>query len=291
MSGLRISDLELARLESPGTPDSQLVIKLAQRTLDELAMEPPISHEIVASMRDIARIEEAAIPWAGCLVHDGCELLIKLRAGDSSGRKRFTVFHEIKHTFLPGFAAATQYRCDPGAPQAAGRIRDRDLEALCDIGAVELLLPRRPFSEDFVGNPPTLGLVEELAAAYEASLEAVARRVVSLRVEPTLLVALEPARKPSAPAAEPKLRVRWVQAGGNWPFVPKHKSVAPDSPFARALLGEVVDEIADRTGLTSDTVGDVRVSAGLYPYADDQGEQHMRVLALISPAGRQHHAA
>lgn len=291
MNRLRISDLEAARLESPDVPDSQLVIELAQRTLDELAMEPPISHEIIASMRDIARIEEAVIPWAGCLVHEGCVLVIRLRASDSSGRKRFTVFHEIKHTYLPGFVTASQYRCDPGTPLDTGRVRNRDVEALCDLGAVELLLPRRPFSEDLVGNPPTLGLVEALADRYEASLEATARRVVTLRSEPTLLIALEPACTLREPGAEPKLRVKWVQASGRWPFVPQLKSVPADSPLARPLLGEIVDEGGNITGLASDTITNVFVSARLLPYTDDQGEQHMRVLALITPIAGRHHAA
>lgn len=291
MNNSRLSDLEVARLESPGTPDAQLVIELAQRTLDELAMEPPINHEIIASMRDVAKIEETAIPWAGCLIHDGCQLVIKLRAGDGPGRKRFTVFHEIKHTFMPGFMTVTQHRCDPATSLDAGRVRDWDLEALCDLGAVELLMPRRLFADDLVGNAPTLDLVEALAERYQASLEATARRVVTLRSAPTLLIALEPGCKPTEPDAEPKLRVRWAQSNGRWPFVPRYKSVPADSPLARPLFGEIVDEAANLAGLAGDVLRDVRISAGLYPYADTQGEQHARVLALITPVDRRFRAA
>jgi hypothetical protein len=283
MSGPRLSDLELARRASPGVPDAKLVTELAQRTLDELAMDPPINHEIVASLRDVIRIEQTVIPWAGCLVHHADGLVIKLRVTDSRGRQRFTAFHEIKHTFLPGFTFVTQYRCDPATPLDASRVRDRDLEALCDIGAVELLLPRMAFADDLAGNAPTLDLVEHLAARYDASLEATARRVVALRADPTMLIALEPARKPSAPHAEPRLRVQWVHASGAWPYVPQHKSVPSDSVLARPLSGEPVDETGHIRGLTTAPIRDVRISAGLYPYADDRGEQHMRVLALITP--------
>jgi Zn-dependent peptidase ImmA (M78 family) len=289
MTGLRISELEVARLESPGTPDAQLVIHLAQRTLTELGLEPPINHDIIASMRDVVRIEEESIPWAGCLVHENCELVIKVRAGDSTGKKRFTVFHEIKHTYMPGFVATPQYRCDPATPQVADRIRDRDLEGLCDLGAVELLLPRTHFAEDLAGNPPTLDLVEALADRYDASLEATARRIVTLRPQPTMLIALEPASKPAAPGAEPQLRVQWAQASGKWPYIPKHKSVPDDSPLAQPLLGEVVDEPGDLAGLTKDLISNVHISARLYPYGDDQGKRHMRVLALLSPIDKRHH--
>ena len=183
-----LSELEVARLESPGTPDDQLVIDLAQQTLDELGLEPPVSHEILASMRDIGRIEEADLPWAGCLVQDSNGFVIRLRAADSRGKKRFTSFHEVKHTYMPGFALAPQYRCDPGTPLDTVLARDRGIEALCDLGAAELLFPRKYFLHDLDGNTPTLTLASELSKRYDASMEATARRIVALRPAPTLLL-------------------------------------------------------------------------------------------------------
>jgi hypothetical protein len=294
MSGVALSDLELARLEYPGKPDAQLVVELARRTLDELAMEPPVSHEIVASIRDIARIEETDLPWAGCLVRDGGGFVIKLRVADTRGKKRFTVFHEVKHTYMPGFALAPQYRCDPATPPDVAGTRDPGLEALCDLGAVELLLPRKSFLDDLDGNTPTLALASQLAQRYDASLEATARRIVTVRPAPTLLIALEPACKPSAPCDEPKLRVRWVHGSADWPFIPRHKSVPAGSILTSPLSGESVDEVGVLTGLTATPIGPVHISADLYPYTDDRGDQHMRVLALITPVRQprqRHHAA
>jgi len=278
-----LSDLDLARLESPGVPDVQLVVRLAERTLNELDMLPPISHEIAASLRDVIRVEEAPIPWAGCLIPAADGLVIRLRVGDSRGKKRFTAFHEVEHTFLPGFSSRAQYRCDPATPLEDARVPDRDLEALCDVGAAELLFPRAVFGDDLAGNAATLDLVERLAARYDASLEATARRLVSLRRDPTLLVALEPACKPSAPGAEPVLRVQWVHAKGEWPYIPRHKSVPEGSPLARALLGEDISETGSIGIETKPPMRRAHVSARLYPYTDDRGEQHMRVLALITP--------
>jgi hypothetical protein len=293
MSSVSLSELELARLDHPGRPDARLVIELAQRTLDELAMEPPVSHEIVASMRDIARIEETDLPWAGCLVRDGGAFVIKLRAADTRGKKRFTAFHEVKHTYMPGFALAPQFRCDPAAPPDAAAARDPGLEALCDLGAVELLLPRRDFLNDLDGNTPTLALASQLAQRYDASLEATARRIVTLRPAPTLLIALEPSCKPSAPHEEPRLRVQWVHGSADWPFIPRHKSAPPDSILTNPLFGDAVNEAGMLTGLTTTPIGPVHISADLYPYTDDQGDQHMRVLALITPVrqSKQHHHA
>lgn len=285
MSSLLLSDLELARLESPpGTPDTQLVVQLAQRMLDELAMAPPISHDVAASLRDVIRIEEAAMPWAGYLARAPDGLVITLRSSDGWRRKRFTVFHEIEHTFLPGFGVQVHYRCDPTAPLNTTPARNPTIEALCDIGAAELLFPRAPFCDDLAGNAITFDLVEQIADRYDASLEATARRVVSLHSQGALLIVLEPACRPTAPRELPLLRVRSIQASGGWPYVPRHKSVPDDGVFGRALQGEVVDEIASLGNLTNPQIAQAYVSARRYPYLNDQGEQHMRVLALITPA-------
>lgn len=277
-----LSDFERAQLASPGTPDAELVVRLARDTLDELTLQPPINHEIVASFRDVIRIEETDIPWSGHIAQTAEGLVITVRASHPWRRKRFTFFHEIKHTYMRGFGVQTQYRCHPGTAGDTTAARDQTLETLCDLGAAELLLPRVPFLADLAGNIITLDLVESLADRYDASLEATARRVVALHPQPTLLVALELACKPSQPFAEPALRVQWKHARGDWPFVPRHKSVADDGIFGRALRGEIINEIASLGELTNPAISRAFVSARLYPYYDDQGEYHMRVLALIT---------
>jgi hypothetical protein len=282
MSPHILSDLERAQLASPGTPDAELVVRLAQDTLDELGLQPAINHEIVASYRDVIRIEEADIPWSGHISRSQEGLVITVRASHPRRRKRFTVFHEILHTYMRGFGVQTQYRCHPGAPSDTLPARDRALEQLCDLGAAELLFPRAPFLDDLTGNPVTLDLVEHLAERYDASLEATARRVVVVHPQPTLLLALEPACKPSQPRAEPVLRVQWHYAGGEWPFVPRHKSVPHNGVFGRALRGELVNETASLGDMTNPTISRAFVSAALYPYYDDNGVNHMRVLALVT---------
>lgn len=269
-----------------------LVTELVRRTLDELSAVPPVSHEIVASMRSVVRMDEAEIPWAGCLVSSREGLVITLRSGDPHGRKRFTAFHEIVHTYMPGFTVATQYRCDPDISPDRSRAGGRNLETLCDLGAAEFLFPRLAFREDTAASVPTLPLAEQLAERYGASVEATGRRLVTLR-GPALFLALEPACRPRGPREEPKLRVQWVHLSGGWPFVPRHKSVPADSLLARPLTGELVEEATTLTGLAAAPIQDVRVSAGLYPYIDGHGAQHTRVLALITPTHppRRHRAA
>ena len=280
-----LSDLELARYGSPGVPDADLVTDLAAAVISDMAVEPPIDHALVASWRGVDRVEEADIPWAGCLVREEGRLVAKVRASDPWGRKRFSVFHEIGHTFLPGFAYATQYRCDP-QPARPGRRDDLDpLEVLSDIAASELLLPKQAFVADLSGEASTLATVEALAARYDASLEATAHRLVGLVDRPALLIAFELARARSRPGLAPTLRVRWAHGNsGTWPYVPPNKSAPDDSPFKRALDGSPVDEIGDVHGLTATPLRNVRISAGLYPYYGADGNLRQRVLALVSPA-------
>lgn len=65
--------------------------------------------------------------------------------------------------------------------------------------------------------------------------------------------------------------------------MPKHKSVPDDSPFGRAL-DDRVEETASLGILVNSATDPIHISAGCYPYTDHRGEQHMRVLALITPA-------
>lgn len=255
---------------------------LARAAVAELGLTSPIDAELVASYRGIARVEIADIPWAGCLLSQGGQLVARLRASDTRGRQRFTALHEVIHTYLPGFStAAAHYRCEPThAPVDV--TRDRHIEQLCDIGASELLYPAEPFRADMAGRPPTLTTVHALAERYDGSFEATARRYTSLYDVPTMLIGLELATAPRHPTAVPALRVQWVHATGGWPFVPQHKSVPDDSPFGRALAGEIVDEISDITEPACQPLRAVRISARVCPYTDSYGQRHERVMALVT---------
>ena len=286
MTGLVHSDLEQARRESPGVPDADLVVTLARRAVADLGMPPPVSHVLMASMRGVSRVEEADLPWAGCLMAEDGELVIRLRASDVPGRKRFTAFHEIVHTFMPGFAMVPQYRCDPHFPDDdRGPSSKPAVEELCDLGAAEMLLPRREFLADMAGSAPTIGLASRLATRYEASLEAAARRVVDLHHRPAMLIVLEVAPKPSAPREEPRLRVQLVHAKGSWPFIPRHKSVPEGSPLARPLAGEPVNQACALVGIADVPLQDIHVGAVFAPYTDQAGVEHARVVAMISRPG------
>jgi hypothetical protein len=88
-------------------------------------------------------------------------------------RRRFSVAHEISHTFFPNYQIKKWCRTD-----ARHRRRDNPddlLEKLCDIGASELILPAPWFIQDAASVTSGAGLVD-LARKYVASREATVRR-------------------------------------------------------------------------------------------------------------------
>src|SRR4051794_17916060 len=124
----QLSLLEQARLEAPELSDRERVAALAGELIEQLEARPPIDLEMIASWQGVEKIELDDIPWAGCLINDGGHVLMKLRRADSRRRRRFTGFHEIGHTFCPGFRLEPQYRCNP--PVSATKAT---IEGLCDI--------------------------------------------------------------------------------------------------------------------------------------------------------------
>jgi hypothetical protein len=282
----QLSLLEQSRLDDPFCDDRSHVARLAERILNELDASPPVNLAMVASYQGVASVRECALPNAGCLVTEpqSGRVEIRLRAGDNRGRQRFTGFHEVTHTFMPGYRLTIQWRCDPDPT----RLAKRRVEQLCDVGASELLFPRRAFEGDLRDAEFGMASVFGLADAYDASVQATGHRVVALWPEDAMLVVAEMATKPHDPGdAQPRLRIKYTTRRGRWPFIPRHKSIDDGQPLSRALAGELIDEPTTLNGLCAYEVDGLEVSARLCPYTDAQGERHDRVLALYRrPASR-----
>jgi hypothetical protein len=157
-----------------------------------------------------------------------------------------------------------------------------NIEWLADVGASELLLPRRFVQDEFDNGEFSWDTIEWVAAEYGASLEATARRRVRLSDRPTLFVNLQFGT--SRTNSEPELRVRsasWSHLPGV--FIPKNKSIPRTHPIFRATQGEYVDEVARLDVLTKEG-GAYDVSARPYPYMNTESETVMRVLVLARKA-------
>lgn len=281
---MQLSLLDEHRLRFPSCTDAEHVERISAVTIEVLGERPPVSLDVVASFRDIGDIRLVPMRSSGSLTPERGGLVMRLRAGDGERRRRFTGFHEIGHTFQPGYRLVSHERC--GYPSFARRVRD-DPEALADIAAAELLLPRAFFIGDVRACSFGVDALNELADKYEASIHATAYRFVRFWPEDTLLLLLEPGLRKEEEGrvdAKEKLRIRSTSwSGEDWPWVPRNKSASADGPLARALAGELVQ---DRTTLRELGLGDDRpleVSAQLMPYSDRDGALRQRVFALLRP--------
>jgi hypothetical protein len=258
------------RRSHPDVPEAIVIRRLCERLLAEAEAEPPVPVERVASLRGIAHVGARDQPWAGVLEPRETSFVIWVRLGDGYERQRFTVCHETGHTFFTGFAETPQYRCNG---------RRSMLEERCDFVAAELLLPHRFFAADLNQADFDLEAVERLAHDYEASIESTALRFIDLWTEPAALLVLHEAHKPTErgreATCEPKLRLSYAHAQGEWPYFRRFKSVESDTAFGRALDGELVSEVGD-LGELVDGAGPVEICARRYG-------SNARVLALVRP--------
>jgi hypothetical protein len=265
----RLSGFERLRRDRPDLSERAAIVVLCEQLLAEAEAEPPIPVERLASLRGIATIEQREQPWAGILEPRGNNFVVGVRTSDGYERQRFTICHEAAHTFFPGFAEHSQFRCNGERTV---------LEKRCDLAATELLLPRRSFLHDLVGASFDLDTVERLSDAYEASAEATALRVAELWAEPCAVLVFRERHKPTERGreddCEPKLRLDYSVSNGDLPYLRRYKSVSLDSAPGRAFLGELVDEAFSLGDLTADNHEPMEIHARRY------GAEG-RVLALV----------
>jgi hypothetical protein len=181
-------------------------------------------------------------------------LHLRLNRNKPETRQRFSIGHELTHTFFPGYERQVQCRPDP-------RHRDRDdpddfIETLCDVGASEFLFPFPWFALSAARANSAEALVG-LANEYKASKDATIRRFAE--TSPGNLAAiffewkLKPTENSLVRRDQPdlfgytpeeqerdrkKLRVEYVVASDSMRkaalFIPKHKSVKSEGVIYQA---------------------------------------------------------
>lgn len=163
----------------------------------------PLNMEAVASMLGIARCDTIPVHSQDAeLVPDGTGgMRFRVNSDRPETRQRFSIAHEICHTFFPDYEQKVWCRPD-------SRFRNRDnpddfLEMLCDIGGAELLMPLPWFSADACAVTTGEGLIG-LSKKYLASREAVLRRVAELHPDSVAAVYFSWKLKPAQIQAMPR---------------------------------------------------------------------------------------
>ena len=157
--------------------------------------EPPFDMKVMASLRDILPSTEPPVHSPDAELHpdENGRVHLRLNQDRPRTRQRFSVGHEITHTFFSGYQEKVQ--CRKPAHRDWSDPADV-LEALCDVGASELLMPLPWFADDSRRLADTASGISELARRYGASPEATIRRLVDLSRDPMAAVFFSWKHKP-----------------------------------------------------------------------------------------------
>lgn len=152
---------------APEVVDVESAIAVVASKLREGSEGPPTDLEAVGARLGVARFEpledEVA---AGELFRATDGLVVRYAPGTAVGRRRFTIAHELGHAFFE--------TTGPNCPKTG-----TELERICDLFAVELLMPAHLIT-GLVGAEITPEAVLEVRDRFRVSLEAARRRCLEL---------------------------------------------------------------------------------------------------------------
>ncbi len=169
----------LARSVGVATPEEAIRLKAREtvRNFCSVFGEPtmPFAVDALASFLGISCTDEAPVHSkdAELVPVENGRVAIRVNPDRPETRKRFSMAHEVSHTFFPHYQSKIWCRTD-------ARFRRRQnpddlLEMLCDIGASEIVMPLPWFAKDARAVATGADLAE-LARKYATSREATLRR-------------------------------------------------------------------------------------------------------------------
>jgi hypothetical protein len=258
--------------------------------------EAPIDLGLVGSFRGVTDVIERVMPGSGCLVPVDGGYRVELNVSETAGRKRFSHAHEIGHLLVPAYGAGPKHRSD----RTTGDYAQKDEEEfLCDVAATELLMPLPVLRSLTAGRDPGVGVLAEIAANFDVSLEAAGVRLAQTAAGGVAVVVWEETLKTSQsremenqaafPGMEefqpqPRLRIRFGATSDDLRhcFFPREKSAGDDCLVCECLdTDEVVCGECDLpTGRGPKRFRTESVRAP-YRRGDDV---RMRVITVASPA-------
>lgn len=152
------------------------------------------------------------------------KLQIEFNPAQSAGRVRFSIAHEIAHSFFPDCAEQVRYRSKSGG----GGPDAWQLEMLCNLAAAELVMPIGSFSE-LADKAPSLDVLMQLRRTLDVSIEAIMIRFAKLTQRPTLLLGVS---RLESGADSGRYRIDYSLPSSGWTRIPPAGSLLPDSTCA-----------------------------------------------------------
>ena len=155
----------------------QKTVLAARRLLKGAGVfEPPVDVGALAHLQGVLEIRTEPVDIDAELVPVDDGFIIRVNESvPSAARRRFSIAHEIAHTFfLPHSPGSRNGPISLNSPTES--LEHRLEERLCDLAAAEMLMPEAMFRERACKEPPSIGLIQRLANAFDVSLEAAALR-------------------------------------------------------------------------------------------------------------------
>jgi len=139
----------------------------------------PVDIWRLAHYQNVVEIRESALGSTDAqLTPEGGGFVIDLNAFANPQRKRFSIAHEIAHTFFN--PVTRSYRRSRAITVSRARPETLIEESLCDIAASEMLMPEGLFQPFANTRSPAIGNIQQLATLFDTSLEATALRYATL---------------------------------------------------------------------------------------------------------------
>lgn len=146
---------------------------------------PPFDPFALAELRRISVVPNDEVLDARTVSLSNDRLRIEYNPSRPRARVRYSVAHEIAHTFFPDCSAQVRNR----AARANYQPNEWELEMLCNLGAAELLMPTGSLAE-FKDKTLSIREILELRKKFEVSTESVLLRLVRVTHQPyTMFVA------------------------------------------------------------------------------------------------------
>lgn len=168
---------------------------------------PPYDPFELAERMQVPAVPREDLYDARLVAAQGNRVRLEFNPTRPRGRVRFTIAHELAHTFFPDFKKAVRHRSGPKA-----RPDDWQLELLCNIAAGELLMPIGSF-QSLEDEPLKIERLMELRKRFEVSTEALLLRVIRLTSRPSAVFA---AARVDGDDSDSPFRLDYVIGSRSW---------------------------------------------------------------------------
>lgn len=193
------------------------------------------------------------------------------------GRLRYSIAHEIAHTFFADVGDEVRHRTAAGAVAEGTVTDDWQLELLCNVAAGELLVPSVALPADELDDAVfDINRLMALRARFDVSTEAMLRRVAQATAHAVTMFAAARVAGPSPAEGDARFRLDYTVGSRAW-----DAALRRGLNFRSKVLGECTAVGYTSVGVErwADQAPEVTVEAvGIPPYP---GQRLPRVAGLL----------